>query len=457
MIKSLCLFQILKSTSQVIDEFCELSDSEDDISSFDRSSNSIIMIPEPDLQVPKENVQSLESLIKEKILPFSANRVDILTPISGKGLVIGNKKLDAHAVPLPIESVSSEDETVSDELLQPRTTDYKQLVVEAVPLFLEDIPLPEEALPASIADEKLVVEAVPLAIEDIPLPVGDLPLAVEDIPVTDQADTESKESVAYDQSCSAADTSLPDYFNLKPILQNVQTSKKKPQKTADKSNNKKSKDDTNETASKKIQGNTKEKQFKCPDCEACFGWKSHMERHHNSIHAKLKPFKCSECDFSAVEVAKLKRHMLTHSEEYPFKCDLCYFRCKQKENLVAHTKTVHDKEKKFYCSECDASFTQKHHLERHQKLVHENAFKCGQCTFSCTTEHKLKTHELMHKGESVFKCEWCDFACEHYSKFLRHQMCHKDERPFKCSSCDFSCSLVHNLKNHEKSCKNKSE
>ena len=121
--------------------------------------------------------------------------------------------------------------------------------------------------------------------------------------------------------------------------------------------------------SKIITTDFKQKPFKCSDCDYCTGIKSDLVRHIKSVHLKLKPFSCSECDYRACKRSSLARHMksihsiliptsssvtsndleldllvsskiiVLHSKERPFKCSDCKYSAAARKDLVIHIKS----------------------------------------------------------------------------------------------------------------------
>ncbi len=47
----------------------------------------------------------------------------------------------------------------------------------------------------------------------------------------------------------------------------------------------------------------------------------------------IKPFKCSECNYSTVERSHLKVHVRVHTGEKPFKCSFCEYATAQSSTL----------------------------------------------------------------------------------------------------------------------------
>ena len=111
--------------------------------------------------------------------------------------------------------------------------------------------------------------------------------------------------------------------------------------------------------------------YKCSydNCE----YKTHMNAkltiHINTVHLKLTPFECGECDSKFGQKGDLARHINTvHHKLTPFECTECDSKFGRKGDLTKHINQVHLKLTPFECTECDSKFGQKGDLTRHIKI-----------------------------------------------------------------------------------------
>lgn len=60
-----------------------------------------------------------------------------------------------------------------------------------------------------------------------------------------------------------------------------------------------------------------EAKFECEYCEKRFKMNAHLKRHIETIHLKLKPYKCMYCDFHCSQKSNMKAHVCykSHSED----------------------------------------------------------------------------------------------------------------------------------------------
>ncbi|KAL8899399.1 MAG: hypothetical protein Q9192_001594 [Flavoplaca navasiana] len=115
-------------------------------------------------------------------------------------------------------------------------------------------------------------------------------------------------------------------------------------------------------------------------CSSSFSgtrWKSNLERHISTIHARLKPYACSEneCLHSFAEKQDLDRHIRTahlHLKPCPCPENGCRKSFARKRNLKRHISAVHLRLKPYPCPKkgCRDSFAEKGNLERHIRRVH---------------------------------------------------------------------------------------
>jgi very-short-patch-repair endonuclease len=90
-----------------------------------------------------------------------------------------------------------------------------------------------------------------------------------------------------------------------------------------------------------------------------------MTLHVDSVHKKLKPFACHECDFKTAANKNLIRHIETvHKQVKKFQCSFCEFKCSQKSNLDKHIYTFHNDDK-VECPHCGFKPSQSQYLDKH--------------------------------------------------------------------------------------------
>lgn len=133
---------------------------------------------------------------------------------------------------------------------------------------------------------------------------------------------------------------------------------------------------------------------------------------HERKHSGEKLFQCPECDFKTAWKISLTAHARTHADERLYACDQCDFQTKFKCSLTKHLLTHLDSsEKPFKCTECDYTATRQSLLEAHFNSKHrgEKPFKCDQCDFAAAAKTSLYDHKrnIHSTGERKYKCDRC--------------------------------------------------
>uniref|UniRef100_A0A7G3AAH4 Putative c2h2-type zn-finger protein n=1 Tax=Lutzomyia longipalpis TaxID=7200 RepID=A0A7G3AAH4_LUTLO len=222
-------------------------------------------------------------------------------------------------------------------------------------------------------------------------------------------------------------------------------------------------------------------QFKCEQCNMCFGSKSahtsHIKSHAKQFQSQQSlqqpiaattdasmqspvlsvpsvnpsdPYQCDVCKKTFSVPARLVRHYRTHTGERPFECEFCHKMFSVKENLQVHRR-IHTKERPYKCDVCGRAFEHSGKLHRHMRIhTGERPHKCSVCAKTFIQSGQLVIHMRTHTGEKPYKCpvEGCGkgFTC---SKQLKvHSRTHTGEKPYHCDICFRDFGYNHVLKLH---------
>ncbi|XP_055321232.1 zinc finger protein 888-like [Sitodiplosis mosellana] len=196
-----------------------------------------------------------------------------------------------------------------------------------------------------------------------------------------------------------------------------------------------------------------EKEFQCKICARKFRQKSHLTQ-HNKIHSGRKEFKCEFCSKLFLHRGDLKRHWKTHRTQLPFRCSFCADRfsdgvakqtheqsCKSRRfkcsicdfeaidtDLLDAHKNIHIGERRFICDKCPKAFRMKHHLVEHSKIHSRmKQFKCTVCQKAFTVRSNLNVHMKYHSGDRAFSCRYCQKRFVHRGDLNRHLKIHEHE------------------------------
>lgn len=189
-----------------------------------------------------------------------------------------------------------------------------------------------------------------------------------------------------------------------------------------------------------IKGLIGKRAAKCPYCDSYFMKNGSDLQRHIWAHEGLKPFKCTVCDYATRSKSNLKAHMNRHSTEKTHLCDMCGKKFKSKGTLKSH-KLLHTADgKQFKCTICEFTAVQKPQLLRHmEQHTSFKPFGCALCNYSCNIPGSLKRHynkkhpneECVNTGagelpaESLvlqggIKCPVCSFVYSTKWEFNRH-------------------------------------
>ncbi len=94
--------------------------------------------------------------------------------------------------------------------------------------------------------------------------------------------------------------------------------------------------------------------------------------------------------------------MITHTKEKPFKCNQCDKTFKWKHGLTFHLKKHNGEERSFQCNQCDSAFSSEYELKRHlRKHTKEKPFKCNHCEKVYSAVCSDMSYTDTHCGEAI--------------------------------------------------------
>jgi len=88
-------------------------------------------------------------------------------------------------------------------------------------------------------------------------------------------------------------------------------------------------------------------------------------RDHLMRHAGIKNHVCPYCGVGKTTRQEWNAHILTHTKEKKFKCRQCDHASHNKQALSNHVKVVHEKRKDFACQYCGKTFGKSHACKVH--------------------------------------------------------------------------------------------
>ena len=131
--------------------------------------------------------------------------------------------------------------------------------------------------------------------------------------------------------------------------------------------------------------------YKCPQCEKYFSYKSALLSHVKGQHQGIK-YACTQCQYKATQQSNLKKHILSVHEGVKYDCNQCDFKAARQDSLTVHIQAKHEGVK-FPCSLCNYQFTRPNNLASHVLSVHEGVrYNCNQCDRKFSQKNGLKSH-----------------------------------------------------------------
>ncbi|XP_064610516.1 zinc finger protein ZFAT-like isoform X2 [Liolophura sinensis] len=284
----------------------------------------------------------------------------------------------------------------------------------------------EYKLPATVTNEDGELEekgeTTPEAVSNILVTDGDTEALVDksseivqDLPIFNNTD----EKTAFEESLNVDLSGLDGMFRVHMIEQ-----------------------DLNENASQpsRHSGSNCFFLYSCKTCTKVFKTLSHM-RLHCLIHTKLKPFKCTKCDYTCNSKGNLYTHMRKHTGQF-YTCSDCDFKTVNKSHLIEH-KSTHSLEK-HQCEMCKKDYKTVKSLINHIRKYHSSK-RGKEYLQRFTTGRQSRGMTIIHQ------CHVCNRKFKKKIDRDRHLFTHdiKDTPNVKhCELCDYSASRRVYLENH---------
>ena len=153
--------------------------------------------------------------------------------------------------------------------------------------------------------------------------------------------------------------------------------------------------------------------FKCQQCDKSFFMQGLLGAHSRDEHKSELRECCNICGKS-VSAFKLKIHMRRHRGEKPFKCKYCEYRAVEIGIVNKHIKLVHETHNliKHICDICAKEFKNKDDLKKHLFVHSKPSFQCNICNKFMKHRNTYRRHMVVqHKvGHTCHLCGHVNFA-----------------------------------------------
>ena len=139
----------------------------------------------------------------------------------------------------------------------------------------------------------------------------------------------------------------------------------------------------------------------CPECQKSV---IYLKKHINTVHRKLRPYKCKNCEKTFAQISNFQVHInLVHKKLKPYKCHICEKSFGQKADTKKHENFVHQILAKQQCQECKKSFRDIKYLQGHIRSNHKQIrpYQCDKCSLSFWIKSSLNHHIKRVHGKAT--------------------------------------------------------
>ena len=177
--------------------------------------------------------------------------------------------------------------------------------------------------------------------------------------------------------------------------------------------------------------------FKCETCYKQFALERDIKKHKETVHAKMKNHKCTECGTYFGLISTLKVHLLKiHGNGIKtISCDFCDKLFFNEGDKIKHVRVIHQKVVTNHCEPCNRDFVWSSHYKRHMVIEHSTSklpkSECDICfkLFDTVGMSKHKKIHKKHRKGKIHKCYLCTGSF--YDKYALKHHVNKTENNFQ--------------------------
>ncbi|XP_046404631.1 uncharacterized protein LOC124169960 [Ischnura elegans] len=161
----------------------------------------------------------------------------------------------------------------------------------------------------------------------------------------------------------------------------------------------------------------------CDFCHKVFPTMGSLVDHCRDVHDGAGCFECEECGKRLKSRLSLRRHIESHQGRKEAICSKCGKTFCRWDYLIRHCQMVHAKERPYQCSQCSRRFLSRGHLQNHL-AVHsgERNHKCEICGKMFSRSDKLREHTFRHSSTKRYSCPTCGRSYADKRDLSKHQM-----------------------------------
>jgi len=188
-----------------------------------------------------------------------------------------------------------------------------------------------------------------------------------------------------------------------------------------------------ESVSPEMDKSSLQKSIQCQFCDLYVPGKGNLEKHIVAEHTAgvQKSLKCSPCGFTAPS----KKALDVHNKSSCFKCSYCEFAASSMDAIQHHIRSEHTTYHPYRCTECNYTAVTKASLDLHSATNHATntdsskmtkketkILNCPQCDFTTSTKSLLRRHFGNEHNDTIpFQCESCNYSSSSEWSIKKHR------------------------------------
>ena len=143
---------------------------------------------------------------------------------------------------------------------------------------------------------------------------------------------------------------------------------------------------------------------------------SHVRTHIREVHNGARNHHCTECNYKAKTELRLREHVKAvhdeQAEKLQLQCPHCEHKAKADSSLRYHVSRIHYKVRPYKCTQCDfggrSNQDLDHHMKRKHPTVNDEKYECSACDYVALIRKTLHQHvKAVHAKIKDQLCPQC--------------------------------------------------